>query len=329
MVPENFFVLSRENLALAIDEVVAIARGYDGAARVRVHGNLVLVRTDTCWERIHRRAAYVRASGRVVGELRDVFLGGGEGGDGRCGVRPRAAKTFACKVLNLSRDRFDPAAVQGTMGDAVSTYTDAVVSLDSPDLVVYMIISEEGRRFLGFSARSGGLPPQRPKRVVSHPSQLDWRLARAMINLCGLVEGQTVCDPFCGTGTTLLEAGSMGMRGIGIDLDAVMAGIARRNVAENGFESTVINGGFELVGEIAGRVDGVVTDVPYGQNTRGGGARPEGLAAMLPRGRRAAIMFKKGMPGWEEVAGGEGEWRAAKRYTIYRHKSLTRVIVVR
>ena len=31
-----------------------------------------------------------------------------------------------------------------------------------------------------------------------------------MINLTGLKEGDTICDPFCGTGTTLIEAESDG-----------------------------------------------------------------------------------------------------------------------
>ena len=42
--------------------------------------------------------------------------------------------------------------------------------------------------------------------MKNHPNELDWKLARVMLNLIGLKEGQTVCDPFCGTGTTLLEA---------------------------------------------------------------------------------------------------------------------------
>ena len=49
-----------------------------------------------------------------------------------------------------------------------------------------------------------------------------------MINLIGLKKGETVCDPFCGTGTTLLEAESMGIHGIGLDFDEKMVEITKR-----------------------------------------------------------------------------------------------------
>ena len=59
----------------------------------------------------------------------------------------------------------------------------------------------------------------RPKKIKSFPHELDWKLTRVMINLTGLKEGETVCDPFCGTGTTLLEAESMGIHAVGLDFD--------------------------------------------------------------------------------------------------------------
>ena len=57
-----------------------------------------------------------------------------------------------------------------------------------------------------------------------------------MINLTGLKKGETVCDPFCGTGTTLLEAESMGIHGIGLDFDEKMCEISKeisRQMATN------------------------------------------------------------------------------------------------
>ena len=41
--------------------------------------------------------------------------------------------------------------------------------------------------------------------VKKYPHELEWKLTRVMINLIGLKKGQTLCDPFCGTGTTLLR----------------------------------------------------------------------------------------------------------------------------
>ena len=46
---------------------------------------------------------------------------------------------------------------------------------------------------------------KRPLKIKNHPHELDWKLTRAMINLIGLKKGETICDPFCGSGTTLIR----------------------------------------------------------------------------------------------------------------------------
>ncbi len=313
--PENFFVVSKGNLELAVDEIIAIARSYDRSARIEVHTNLVLVQTKTPWQKIHRRASYVKNAGQAVKRLSDLFP------DGDAGKILCKSGTFACRVLNLSGDRFDPSGVERLAGDAISRHSSARVSLRNPDFVIYVIIAEECS-FFGFS--TGVRKHGRPRRARAHPSQLDWRLTRAMINLCGLREGETVCDPFCGTGTTLLEAESMGVHGIGIDIDGKMSDMARKNVAWNGYGSEIINDDFKRVAGILDRVDGVVTDIPYGRNSKVPIA-PEvlitDLMRMLPK-KRFAIMCKAELA--EQV-----RLKNIRRYSIYRHKSLTRTILVR
>jgi tRNA G10 N-methylase Trm11 len=46
------------------------------------------------------------------------------------------------------------------------------------------------------------------------------KLCRSLLTLAGAKRGDTVLDPFCGTGTLLMEAALLGIRCIGIDLDA-------------------------------------------------------------------------------------------------------------
>jgi tRNA (guanine10-N2)-dimethyltransferase len=124
-----------------------------------------------------------------------------------------------------------------------------------------------------------------PKKVKKHPHELDSKLRRAMINLAGLTEGDTICDPFCGSGTTLLEAEAMVIHSIGIDFDEKMYHIARQNLASNGFNSKIIRGDYTQLQQIRDKIDGVVTYLPYGKNS--------------------------------------------KLFDIYRHKSLTRAILVK
>jgi tRNA G10 N-methylase Trm11 len=45
------------------------------------------------------------------------------------------------------------------------------------------------------------------------------KICRTLLNLAGARAGDTVLDPFCGTGTLLMEAAMLGMKVIGIDID--------------------------------------------------------------------------------------------------------------
>lgn len=53
-----------------------------------------------------------------------------------------------------------------------------------------------------------------PYKAKYHPQMI-----KAMINWMGLKKGETVLDPFAGSGTTLVEAKLVGVNGIGIDVD--------------------------------------------------------------------------------------------------------------
>lgn len=52
-------------------------------------------------------------------------------------------------------------------------------------------------------------------------------LVRAIINHFGARPGQIICDPFCGSGTTLVEARMLGLKAIGIDLCPLSCLISR------------------------------------------------------------------------------------------------------
>lgn len=55
------------------------------------------------------------------------------------------------------------------------------------------------------------------------------RMIRALLNIFGR-EGATVCDPYCGSGTALLEASLLGMKSYGSDIDPICYLISRTKV---------------------------------------------------------------------------------------------------
>lgn len=314
--PDSFFILSKDNLELAKDEVISIAKSYDRFTKVQTFSNIVMIQSKTPWLKIAKRATYVKIAGQVLKKLSNLFL------DEESFSLLQNSKTFSCKVINLTSERSDVSDLENAMGNMISKFSKAEVCLDDPDIVVYLIFTEnEG--FFGFSTKYE--KPERPKKVKNHPHELDWKLSRLMINLTGLKEGETVCDPFCGTGTTLLEAESMGIHSIGIDFDEKMYNISKENLAANGYKSQVIKNDFSHIQKIMTKFDALVTDLPYGRASKSSES-PEDLMkkfiSIMPKKKKIAIMCKKGFENELKI-------KPIKRYDIYRHKSLTRTILIR
>ena len=314
--PESFFVLSKENLDLARDEILAIAKSYDRFAKAQTFDELVIIQTITPWEKIAKRATFVKTAGQILKKLSSLFL------DENSFSLLLNAKTFACKVINLSSEKANFVELENTLGNMISKFSQAKVCLDDPDIVIYLILTDTNG-FFGFSTRYEKL--KRPKKVNKKPHELDWKLCRVMINLSGLKEGDTICDPFCGTGTTLLEAESMGIHSIGIDFDDKMYNITKENLDANGFNSKLIKGDFSSLDQILDKVDGLVTDLPYGKASKISDV-PEKLlqkfVSIVPKKKKLVVMCQKGV---EKTA----KFKPSKRYDIYRHKSLTRTILVK
>ncbi|KAG2472282.1 MAG: putative RNA methylase [Nitrosopumilales archaeon] len=314
--PDSFFVLSKDNLELAKDEIIAIAKTYDRFAKAKSFSNLIIIQSRTPWEKIAERASFVKTAGQVLKKMSNLFL------DDEGFPLLLGTKTFACRVINLSKRHFDVQEIENTMGNLISKFSKAKVCLENPALVIYLIFTNS-QSFFGFSTKFDKSKP--PKKVKNHPHELDSKLCRAMINLAGFKEGETICDPFCGTGTTLLQAESMGMRSIGIDFDKKMCEISKQNLKENQFNSQVVNADYTHLKKIMKKYDGVVTDLPYGRASKSS-VNPEkllqNLVSILPRKKRIAIMCKKGSEKGLDL-------NLIKKYEIYRHKSLTRTILIK
>ena len=314
--PESFFILSKENIELARDEVIAIAKTYDRFAKSQTFSNLVIVQSKTPWEKIAKRATFVKTSGQLLKKLSNLFL------DDSYFSLLLEAKTFACRVINLSENKFDPIDLEDSMGNMISKFSQAKVSLDDPSLIIYLILTDS-QGFFGFSTEFE--KEKQLKKPKNHPHELDWKLSRAMINLAGFKEGDTICDPFCGTGTTLLEAESMGINSIGIDFDKKMCDLSKKNLKENQFDSKVFNSDYKYINKIENKYDGIVTDLPYGRASKTS-EPPEKLllnfVSIIPKKKKLAIMCKKGSEKGLKLI-------PSKKYEIYRHKSLTRTILVK
>lgn len=84
------------------------------------------------------------------------------------------------------------------------------------------------------------------------------QLAKALINLSGVIAGN-ICDPFCGSGTTLLEGYLNGHRTFGCDMHPLAAKIARAKLGILEVNPDLVR---EAVGTLASRLEQVPRTVP-------------------------------------------------------------------
>jgi len=101
-------------------------------------------------------------------------------------------------------------------------------------------------------------------RPFFSPTSMHPKLARVMVNLARVKRGDSVLDPFCGTGGILIEAGLVGMRLYGWDISDRMTGGCVQNLRHYGLKGEIKEqDSLNYAGSF--KADAVVTDLPYGR----------------------------------------------------------------
>ncbi|MGM5484761.1 MAG: methyltransferase domain-containing protein [Nanobdellota archaeon] len=196
------------------------------------------------------------------------------------------------------------------------------VNLDSPS-TEYEVHFRKGRVFLGkvlWKNDKDFLERKAHMRPELHPSSIDPRVARAAVNMTGAKD--EVLDPFCGSGGLLIEAGLMGLKAVGFDIDDIMLRRAEINLKHYGVD-------YELYKQDAlsfeKGYDHVVTDPPYGKNTGAGDLKIlyqrflDHLSSRL--GERAVLIH----PGLDLDF---SKFNVLDEFSYRIHKSMNRHIVV-
>ena len=89
------------------------------------------------------------------------------------------------------------------------------------------------------------------------------QMVRAVTNLLGLTVGDRVWDPFCGSGTVLLEARHQGFNALGVDLSPLAVAIANAKLAAIGADPSSLRLAAEMVMKLVrNRADGMTEGVP-------------------------------------------------------------------
>lgn len=210
------------------------------------------------------------------------------------------------------------------------------VDLDRPDLTFLCIVYSRGLLLgeITHSRMPGLIASRRPrKRPVFHPSTMQPKLARCIVNLARPTERGILLDPFCGVGGILLEAVAIHCRAVGADADTRMLRGARTNLAHYEAEP------FGLINADATRlpirgVESIVTDPPYGREAS-------------THGRGLHALIREFLPSAHDILSREGHlciccpsslrimsiakragFKLVESHLVYVHRSLTRRILV-
>ena len=165
---------------------------------------------------------------------------------------------FRVEYLDLTaRAPLSKRATILSIANAIDTYPD----LEHPQNRFVCVVQESCLwlgEVLAVNARSYLLHDAKPYRTSS---SLPSRLARALVNLVA-PPAETILDPFCGTGSILLEAEAVGLNAFGVDRNTRMVGMSRGNLAHFGYPVRVETG--EALACLRS-VDAIITDLPYGR----------------------------------------------------------------
>jgi tRNA (guanine10-N2)-dimethyltransferase len=342
-VPKLFFLLSGENPSLPAAEVKAILKteGYQYKNADEFDQVLRLEAPLECVKAVQVRSAYTRVCALELfvanANYEDIakavaqtdfkaVLKGGE----TFAVRINRIKNFADQALNTM-------VLEGKLGKLILDGTEgAKVNLKNPDKTFLGIITDEklvlGLKLTDITSKT--FSERRPrKKPFFHPSAMPSKMARCMVNLAHAKAEELVLDPFCGTGTSLIEATFIGCRAVGVDAQRRMILGTRKNLRFFSISAE----GLVLADSRKPpffRVDCVVTDPPYGRSSSTFKSTTkalvqEVLASSLPllkAGQRICIASPKTL-GISKLAVKLG-YRHVESHFAYIHRTLTREICV-
>jgi len=210
------------------------------------------------------------------------------------------------------------------------------VTLENPDIEVRGLITDS-TVYVGLKSvevnRSQFEERKVQNRPFFSPISLHPKLARTLVNLSLIKKDEILLDPFCGTGGILLEAGLIGARVIGSDIEDKMIEGCKKTLdfyKVNDYKLYCSDIGD--IGSHIDKVDAIVTDLPYGKSTTTKGEKMnnlymrafESMSRLLKNGCRAVI----GLSNEDLISIGEKFFSQVEKHNFRAHRSLNRYFVV-
>ncbi len=334
-------LLSGEHASLPAAELRALLAVHDPLASIAVHGLAVQIESGRLVGGVDKalaRMALAHAWGEPWAEapdsaaglqwLHDTILQRADGRGSAAIVTERRGAGKDAQSKDVGR----------ALGAALKQ-RGHTIDLVTPECAIYAWIAEGRIRVgeqMGVTDRPSYEKRANDQRAHFSPVALHPRRAAALLHLARAVPGATVYDPFCGTGTFVLEAAMEGYKAVGSDVDAFMVQGTLETLADAGpepLDGVCFVADIGDAPDLVGPVDAIVTDLPYGRASGTDGEAISALytramksfAALLPTGAHAVI----GCAQPELLADIENRgFAVVERHSEAVHRSLTRHFIV-
>lgn len=336
-----FFLVSGEHQSLPVSEATAILKAENCEYRIVEKLTQVLrLEADTnCVEPIKERSALTRKCcqeifvckadeneilANLTSELLEPLVA-----DKSFAVRIRRVKTFSPEI--------DRVELEGNIGEQIlKTVKTSTVNLSKPQKTFFGVLTDNrfifGLKLTDVNAKQ--FSERRPrKKPFFHPTAMPPKLARVMVNLAQPKKGDLLLDPFCGTGSMLIEAGLMGCTVVGLEAKPHMLRGGLKNIRHFNVDLQGVAVADARYPPVT-KVDCIATDPPYGRSASTLGTKTrfivedflEAIKDKLPKGGKICMASPKKIHIGEtaEKAG----FKHLESHFVYVHRSLTREIVV-
>ncbi|MCX6711150.1 MAG: THUMP domain-containing protein [Candidatus Woesearchaeota archaeon] len=330
-------LISGENEALAFSEIKSVAEIFDPAVQITRKWRLIFLSSALICEKeaaeIQARLAFTKSTGLLLFSCSRKLLNKKIETFDWASVY---SSSFSVRIRGISEKESRIALLERRIGGKIFDLLQAKgvkprVNLEFPKTKIEFF-------FLGNTAfcakiiavQKEDFDARAPRyRPGFSPVSMSPKLCRCIVNLSGATGEETVFDPFCGTGGILIEAGLMGLKIEGSDIDSEMAEKCRKNLKFSRIFGKV---SVADASRIPGIKDYVVCDLPYGVSSYLSEKKKflypkfaRALSSFL--GKRAVLCIKKG-PDKQLIRKNLKGLFIRESFNYYIHKSMTKKIIV-
>ena len=247
------FELSGEHATLPIAEIRGICEAEEIECMEVYHNRIAIFEINDV-KKIAARVSMSHSINEIIGiggineiekVIKDMELNG----------------SFRIEVVNYDK-KYDSYELKKKFGKLVSDITGCKVSIKNPQNIIKIFSYKKLYLTKEIAKIDRKQYEMRKAKIFQVPISMHPRLARAMVNIARVKKSQIVVDPFCGTGTILIEAALAGAKVIGIEAKNWIAEGCRENMEYFGIDCKIYNDDMRNVDL---KADAVVTDFPYGR----------------------------------------------------------------